>query len=66
MNNTTDNSQEFAQTTKNNNESANNSVSNSVNNKKSIKSKAIQAEKPLMRYFDLIDEANSSYVLGYN
>ncbi len=25
-----------------------------------------QVEKPLIRYFDLIDDANDSYVLGYN
>jgi len=25
-----------------------------------------QVEKPLMRYFNLIDDVNESYVLGYN
>lgn len=34
--------------------------------KEAIKEKAKQLEKPLMRYFDLIDDSSPSYVLGYN
>ncbi len=31
-----------------------------------IKETAVRVEVPLMRYFDLLDDASPSYVLGYN
>ena len=34
--------------------------------KEVIKEKTLKVEAPLMRYFDLVDDSSSSYVLGYN
>ncbi len=34
--------------------------------RKSIEGNVMQTDAPLMRYFDLADEADYSYVLGYN
>lgn len=41
-------------------------VTSLTNKSKSIESKVMQTETPLMRYFDLSTEADHSYVLGYN
>ena len=37
-----------------------------ANESNSTVNKIIQKDEPLMRYFDLAEEANYSYVLGYN
>jgi hypothetical protein len=34
--------------------------------KAEIKQTAMKVKTPLMRYFDLIDDASPSYILGYN
>jgi len=34
--------------------------------KEEIKQTAMNVKTPLMRYFDLIDDASPSYILGYN
>ncbi|KGJ93961.1 hypothetical protein [Colwellia psychrerythraea] len=43
-----------------------NSVASLTKNNESIEAHNAQVEAPLMRYFDLVEEANYSYVLGYN
>ena len=64
----TDNTQ--AQINKNNNNPADNFVTSSATNQTKdsdpINNKVIQKNSPLMRCFDLVEEANYSYVLGYN
>ena len=42
------------------------SVIESESIKEVIKEKSIKGEAPLMRYFDLVDDSSTSYVLGYN
>jgi len=34
--------------------------------KNEIKDAVMHVEKPLMRYFDLLEDSSPSYVLGYN
>lgn len=34
--------------------------------KEEIKQTAMKVKTPLMRYFDLIDDASPNYILGYN
>lgn len=58
-----------AQMTKNKNTKDNfstSSVTNTTRNSDSISKKIIEKKSPLMRCFDLVEEANYSYVLGYN
>jgi hypothetical protein len=45
---------------------SNSSVTENELVKEVIKEKPIKVEAPLMRYFDLVDDSSSSYVLGYN
>ena len=42
------------------------STINSLNKNDSTESKVMPTAAPLIRYFDLAEEANYSYVLGYN
>jgi len=41
-------------------------LNNNETIKKEIKIASQKVESPLIRYFDLVDESSSSYVLGYN
>ena len=43
-----------------------NAENNSLIKNDLIESKVMPADAPLMRYFDLSEEASYSYVLGYN
>ncbi|AAZ26577.1 MULTISPECIES: hypothetical protein [Colwellia] len=58
------------QITKSNNSPADNLVTSSatsqVKDSTPINNKVIQKTSALMRCFDLVEEANYSYVLGYN
>lgn len=68
----TDNTQ--AQMTTDNSNPADSFVTGSTSNaatsltskSNATENKTMQADAPLMRYFDLADEADYSYVLGYN
>lgn len=42
------------------------SVEENESVKEVIKASTKKAEKPLMRYFDLLEDSSPSYVLGYN
>jgi len=56
------------------NSSVNNFVASSKTNEatssaeeiKSIQNRVMKSEAPLLKYFDLAEDANYSYVLGYN
>ena len=70
----TDNTQALTQMTKNNNDSADtflassttNSTTSLRNESNSVESNVMQKDHRLIRHFDLADEADYSYVLGYN
>ncbi len=60
----TDNTQsEFIQA---DNTSTASSMTNVVKSNDVVNTKPSQVDAPLMRYFDITDEADHSYVLGYN
>ncbi|TWX64119.1 hypothetical protein ESZ36_20850 [Colwellia demingiae] len=42
------------------------STSSAADESYTTENKMMQTDAPLIRYFDLADEANYSYVLGYN
>jgi hypothetical protein len=41
-------------------------ISKAIENESEIKESTKNVEKPLMRYFDLLEDSSPSYVLGYN